>query len=224
MKANHNTYDDDNLYFNEYGVPSVNVRDVQLFLKRWRKLGRFRYYLVSEYGSRFGRPHYHAITFGTTEEHIERLPQVWGKGHVKVGSVSAASINYCAGYLIQLSAYPKNANKPFSLMSRRPGIGHEYLRLFGNYHKDNNVIKARDINGNIVVLPSYYRKKLFSSLRRQAFALTAIEAYEEAYYETLNRLAVQNPHVERIDLLYKELERESHAATLRKRVKNLKLV
>lgn len=46
--------------------PCFDHRHIQLFLKRLRKRIaplRLQYYIVSEYGGKYGRPHYHAIFF-----------------------------------------------------------------------------------------------------------------------------------------------------------------
>lgn len=213
------TYSDENLYYNEYGVPSVCYRDIQLFHKRLRKLGRFRYYLASEYGTRFGRPHYHGIYFNLSEEQVENIEMIWGKGFVHVGEVTSRSINYVSGYIIMMAQIPEKATKPFSVMSRRPGIGQTYLDRNGQWHQENNEIFVRDINGRKVYMPRFYRNKLFSSLRRQAFALSAIEAYEDQYLEAINALAVMNPDRDPVQL-YKDLEKNNLMAILRKRTKN----
>lgn len=46
-------------------VPCFSKRHVQLFLKRFRKYSCFdlKYFIVTEFGGEFGRPHYHAIFF-----------------------------------------------------------------------------------------------------------------------------------------------------------------
>lgn len=55
------TYDEEHLPPNQ----TLVLRDWQLFAKRLRKQkGPFRYFHCGEYGSRHGRPHYHAILFG----------------------------------------------------------------------------------------------------------------------------------------------------------------
>ncbi|MBO4577576.1 MAG: hypothetical protein J5688_02585, partial [Paludibacteraceae bacterium] len=65
------------LTYNDRNLPSdgVNVRDVQLFLKRFRirldRLGytrNFRVCYVGEYGSNFKRPHYHLLIWNIKPE------------------------------------------------------------------------------------------------------------------------------------------------------------
>ena len=60
------------LTFDDLHLPasgSVNVRDVQLFLKRFRKAltyrnMKIRFFACGEYGDKNLRPHYHLIIFG----------------------------------------------------------------------------------------------------------------------------------------------------------------
>lgn len=53
------TFDDENL------PEKVTVRELQLFLKKWRyRYGEIRYFGVGEYGDKSGRPHYHLALFG----------------------------------------------------------------------------------------------------------------------------------------------------------------
>lgn len=61
------TYNDENLPLGDNGevTQSVLVKsDCQLFLKRLRKngtLGKFRYFAVGEYGSKYNRCHFHLV-------------------------------------------------------------------------------------------------------------------------------------------------------------------
>jgi hypothetical protein len=114
------------LTFEDQQLPesySVDIRTLQLFLKRLRKRlwrehrVRIRFFAVAEYGedeARTKRPHYHVLVYGwrpADAEQIEDaksgLPQwqsallseVWGKGRVVVGDVTPQSISYCAGYV-----------------------------------------------------------------------------------------------------------------------------
>lgn len=92
---------------------SVDVRTVQLFLKRLRQeTGPFRYLGVGEYGGQFGRPHYHLLIFGyefaNRVSHavadggvVFRAPlleKVWPFGFSTTAEVLPVHVNYCAGY------------------------------------------------------------------------------------------------------------------------------
>lgn len=101
----------------------VNKRDAQLFLKRLRKVAELpvRYYLVGEYGDRFGRPHYHAIIYGGAVDALrfaELLELAWPLGFVQVGSLSAKSAAYVLKYVTK-----RKKEGEFALMSRKPGLG-----------------------------------------------------------------------------------------------------
>lgn len=110
------------LTFNDEYLPpdySVNIRDIQLFIKRYRKhLGhdRIRYFACGEYGDNAGRPHYHLLIFGhefldkklwrrTSSGELsyrsETLERLWPFGHCEVGSVTMQSINYVARYMLK---------------------------------------------------------------------------------------------------------------------------
>lgn len=112
---------------------SVSKREAQLFLKRLRKArGPFRYFLVGEYGTQSGRPHYHALLFGVADLEQGIIEKAWGKGQIHVGTVTVESAGYCVGYIANartnrkdIDAIPMLAGRSpeFSVMSRRPGIG-----------------------------------------------------------------------------------------------------
>lgn len=59
------TYGDDMLPRLSDGTPCFSKRHVQLFLKRLAKYEEFhfKYFIVSEFGGEFGRPHYHGLLF-----------------------------------------------------------------------------------------------------------------------------------------------------------------
>lgn len=108
-------------FSDEYLPPdySINVRDLQLFMKRLRKaLGheRVRYFACGEYGDSNGRPHYHLLLFGydfpdrtlwrrtNSGELTYRsafLESVWPFGHSEIGAVTPQSINYVARYILK---------------------------------------------------------------------------------------------------------------------------
>ena len=79
------TYDECSLPRNSLGFPTFHKKDVQDFLKRLRyHLSKvdidytylpFRYFIIGEYGSKFGRPHYHCIFFNV-EPSVDLFRQV----------------------------------------------------------------------------------------------------------------------------------------------------
>lgn len=116
------TYNDENLP--EHA--SLKKRDFQLFLKRLRRqIGPFRFFSCGEYGSNFGRPHYHALIFGHYFEDVDRdkplfktkagseifrskiLEKCWKLGFSSVGDLNFQSAAYIARYTI-----PKKSGAP----------------------------------------------------------------------------------------------------------------
>lgn len=105
-------------------IDSLHPRDAQLFMKRLRfnlaKLNpsaRVRFYLVGEYGERFGRPHYHIALFGedfsddrryhyTSDSghnvwRSSRLEELWPYGNSEVGELTIESAAYIAAYVLK---------------------------------------------------------------------------------------------------------------------------
>lgn len=134
------TYDNDHL-------PSdgeLSKRDLQLFFKRLRRSGvSFRYFACGEYGEITKRPHYHAILFGLNFDDChfwqlvggnpyfvsDSLSAAWPNGRALVGHVDSGSISYVCGYVEKKQVdcdFYQHEQKPFVLMSRRPGIGSWY--------------------------------------------------------------------------------------------------
>lgn len=129
------------LTYNQENCPDELVKsDLQKFFKRLRHKYDFRYFACGEYGEQTARPHYHAIIFGesfrdcsyqlSTDLYSNPLLQeVWGMGQVAIAPVTMASCCYVAGYV-----HKKVGDEDtFSLMSRRPGIGHDWL---DKYHPE----------------------------------------------------------------------------------------
>jgi len=155
------TYDDDHLPKDL----SLSLGDCQKFIKRLRKnsKNKVRYYLGAEYGTYGKRPHYHVILFGLSKADTKTIELSWGLGYVYVGDVNHDSASYVAGYTLKkldsLAAY--NGRKPeFSLMSRRPGIGADYLKTNTEWLKNNGFCIAK---GNKVAMPRYYADKVFTT-------------------------------------------------------------
>lgn len=108
-------------YSDEHLPPdySINVRDLQLFMKRLRKARsgqKLRFFACGEYGEQGYRPHYHLIMFGYMPDDITpwrktpsgyvtyrsvELEKVWPFGHVELGSFSRESAGYVARYCLK---------------------------------------------------------------------------------------------------------------------------
>jgi hypothetical protein len=110
------------LTFSDEHLPddySVHVRDMQLFLKRVRKVhgSGIRFFACGEYGERDRRPHYHVLLFGldfSLDRYLwsknyrgealyrsESLERLWPFGHSMIGDVSASSASYVARYIFK---------------------------------------------------------------------------------------------------------------------------
>lgn len=178
------TYDDEHLP----PYKSLCLKDLQDFWKRLRASGYpLRYFACGEYGSLLSRPHYHAIVFKISVDmfvdlgHLRydsrhmgyygMIPQ-WSYGEIFVGDVSKQSIAYCCKYTLK-ALRGKDAEKtydathrerPFSVQSRRPGIGSNI-----EYALSQNPRRVKEKDNYFPPLPRYYREKAFpkGSLKRE---------------------------------------------------------
>lgn len=95
---------------------SLSRADARAFLKRFRRAAEYhgggsglRIFLVGEYGTQSGRPHYHLIIWGadaSTAWGGRSLPELvkdcWGKGSIDVGKYwSAKAASYVSGYVVK---------------------------------------------------------------------------------------------------------------------------
>lgn len=158
------TYADPHLVWRD-GVPQLHKRHLQLWLKRVRRTGAtVRYYAVGEYGSRTFRPHYHVILFGDVAE--DTIRSCWPHGHVHIGTVTDESIMYTLGYIVNGKGWQMRTKRerPFAIMSLRPGIGANYLsKRMIEWHKSGrkNYAMMYDSKRH---LPRYYKEKIFSKV------------------------------------------------------------
>jgi hypothetical protein len=108
------TYNDENLK-----TKSLDHTDFQKFFKRLRRAiapAKVRYYMAGEYGTKFGRPHFHACIFGydfhdkklykrtSSGSFIYRsseLEKLWTHGYSSIGDVTFESAAYIARYIMQ---------------------------------------------------------------------------------------------------------------------------
>lgn len=190
------TYQDDNVPLGEDEagtiIPSVDKRDVQLFLKRLRKnfekVCKFRYFVVSEYSPN-DRPHYHGLIFFPDAEVDLKLfryylQKSWTAGFVTCDGVLDNRIYYVAKYLFGKSPGSETLVPVFMLSSRRPGIGASYLTE-QNFERHKRSLKT-DVyfDGKYKMpLPEYYKRKVFSDEERQQLHINNIIRHKDKEIE-----------------------------------------
>lgn len=165
------TYDDDNLPFGG----TLHRPDFQKFMKRLRKnQGPCRVFYCGEYGETTLRPHYHAILFGWRPPDPELfqnddnklyqskiLSDIWGLGHASFGEATFETAAYVARYVTKKITGPAAETHyetvdpetgeiytrvpEFNGMSRRPGIGLEWVKKYGKdtYSKDEVILRGK---------------------------------------------------------------------------------
>lgn len=150
----------------------VHKEHFQKFFKRLRKKfgNGIRFFACGEYGHNFKRPHYHAIIFGLqfpdlmihTVKHGYQyyrspiLERLWPYGFSLVGNVTFESAAYVARYVFkkQKGDDVDDSLQPFVLMSRMPGLGHDWYGKYKNQIYPNDFIVIRD--GVTCKPPQYY--------------------------------------------------------------------
>lgn len=177
------TYADDSLVRTDTGLPTLDRRDLKLWLMRLNTTLKrlegpfpktFRYFACGEYGDESQRPHYHAILFGypscaygITQQRrccvaCELVRKTWGKGIVQIGTVEKDSAQYVAQYVTKKMTAKDDERlvgraPEFSVMSRRPGIGYDGLyelaNLFMRYHDNAPDVYSELRHGRYVKYP-----------------------------------------------------------------------
>lgn len=175
------TYAPENLPFGPLGRPTIDISDIQNFLKSWREYiypEKIRYFCGCEYSPENKLPHYHMAVFNASvfdsrvfSNHVERDGgysvdcRFWDKGFVHVGNLEIGSSNYVAGYALKkvMGSAHKHYYEdlgivpPRALMSRRPGIGAEFMTKFA---EPISRLLSCSVEGYVTALPKYYKDKL----------------------------------------------------------------
>lgn len=170
------TYDTEFVPITKKGFMTLNIRDVQLFFKRLRKLhyntyGKLhpiKYYCAGEYGSQRKRPHYHLIIFNADPLDIMKAwvdPEVNRPiGNVDIGNVSGASISYTVKYINKGAWKPMHSNDDrnpeYSQMSK--GLGSNWLTepIIRQYQSDVERSYILLEGGVKMAIPRYYKDKI----------------------------------------------------------------
>lgn len=211
------TYADPHLHWKD-GVSQLDKRDVQLWLKRVRRTGaKVRYFAVGEYGSKTYRPHYHVLLFGDVSDDVIR--DSWPLGHVHIGQVTDASVMYCLGYIVNGKGWKMvngKRTRPFALMSRRPGLGANYLSpAMIEWHQSGRKNYAI-LDGGKRHLPRYYKCKIFSKIDLVRIAVRDQKALFKAAVKWVRSPAMQR---QADPLAYRALQMKRLAQRIRSKCK-----
>lgn len=166
---------------------TVSKDDCQRFMKRLRRAYenvKIRFFLAAEYGPTTCRPHYHAIIYGLSLDDFPDLIEVgknelgqkfyssdifrniWTKGFVSMSEVTWETCAYVARYVVKKVDLMDNGSTPesiglepeFCLMSRRPGLGADYLKVHPDA-LDFDTIPISTAKGcRNIEIPRYYTR------------------------------------------------------------------
>lgn len=190
-------------------IPTLHKTDMKRFIKSLRNFYQYnknhtgiRYFGSGEYGGRTGRPHYHYIFFNLplydlvpfggnkmgNKYYISKfLTDLWGKGHVIIGSFSYETAGYVARYTSKKITFqgvheqedvdygdaPLNVKSlseaekkllpqpEYLNMSSHPGIGYKYFVENKQHIYAEDSILMRNTHGVFRIKPSrYFDKKM----------------------------------------------------------------
>lgn len=180
------------------GFLTLNKKHLQNFFKRLRKNAKqtsktpfneqIKYIACGEYGSKYQRPHYHAIIFNSTEQDIIKAWTKDGKtiGIVTCDKVTPDRIRYIFKYAMKGNITKREQSftrddrvREFQLISQ--GIGKQVLdnkewmkKHQGNISQPWITLKG----GQKIAIPRYYKNKIYTDEERQMIAESMIDAYE----------------------------------------------
>lgn len=162
------TYKDDPVY--------LNKKHFQDFIKRLRKHilpAQIKFFGCGEYGSKRGRPHYHAVIFGWKPKDLKflmmdknhfkifnsvELAELWKHGFVSVGECTMNSFKYVCNYMQKQNKYKWHTDDlfdnapPFVLMSK--GLGKRWFLDHIQTLSTDKVFHKDDFRS----IPRYYLK------------------------------------------------------------------
>lgn len=225
------TYSDENLVFNNKGEGyAILCKDhLQKFLKRYRYYHKkspfeypMRYYAVGEYGTKFGRPHYHILLFNLNIDLYSKLTDIWKLGFVDASSITGGAIAYVAKFHVNANEDEYDRVAEFATMSRNPGIGAGYLQRVKDWHTPgSDILRGYVRKGEYICsMPRYYREKVFDDVEKAGVSGQNQLRAEKMYNSEINRLrqfGIDNPD----EYLWQSLMNDSQKVRRKKELDSL---
>lgn len=198
----------------------------------WIPFDKIRYFHCGEYGDKLDRPHHHACLFGldfpdkvlwSVRDNVKLyrskiLENLWEFGHSTIGDVTFESAAYVARYCMKkitgdkADAYYAGRVPEYTTMSRRPGIGLDWLKKFhADVYPDDKVV----VRGDVLCKPPKYYDDKYSE----------IDLTKEKFIDKLKLLrkkkAEGNPHNTYARLAVRESIKRQRVAQLRRSYENV---
>lgn len=179
------TYSEENIPYGNSLIPEDLSRFIKRLRKHCGST-RIRYYGVGEYGGFTDRPHYHAVIYGYdfpdrrvyldrghyTVDNSRILTKLWPFGHATVQNNSIECAAYVSKYAVKKITGKKakewyekidsetgeiyTLEPEFARMSRKPGIGHDWLKkYYADLYPKGYVTNG---SGNKIPPPEYFNK------------------------------------------------------------------
>lgn len=199
------TYDDEHLP----GDGKISKPDLQNFFKRMRHNYKFRYLACGEYGEKTRRPHYHALIFGENfnayGDRVDindqmytshKVSKIWGLGNVSIAECNLQTIMYTCGYVHK----KVGDDDCFRLMSRRPGIGKDWLEKYRTDLTNTGGNPMVTIEGREFPIPPRYldwkdeefkevkeKRKEFAQTKAKSYGALSVRSKEKNHRAKLNQ-------------------------------------
>lgn len=171
------TYDPKKMPFSPDGLPTLHLRDLQLFWKKLRKTHvpegyKLKYIAAGEYTPENDLPHYHAIVFNINRRLLtfpKQLEKVWNNGLIEATEATEGRMKYTLKYIMkhQSREFWKDDDRVKKLVSISNGIGEAFLtREMIKHINELETPYLTTQNGKKILLPDYYRNKALTDFAK----------------------------------------------------------
>lgn len=156
------TFDEENYpRYLEKAYMQKHAKNIRYRLEK-TPYSNFKYFSVSEYGERSGRPHIHYLAFGVPFDFDRLVRYSWLFGIVDVQPFAPGNCRYVLDYITVYAPTPSvkklfelcDMTPPWRLMSN--GIGWDYMFCYRKEIENGAFLHGQSLE----MLPKYYRDKL----------------------------------------------------------------
>lgn len=190
-------------YRDEELIEKLDYAHFSGFMKRLRRQQQYsgnttpiRFFCVGEYGSKTGRPHYHALIWGAhlSQKGLCHIAQ-WPHGFAFIGTVTPQSILYTTRYTLK---YGQKGEEAFMRCSTKPGIGKNSLEQLGEKMARNRIeIKEQptclQVGGKYYPLDNTGRTYLLNGYQKMGGQLPPPQAPLITHNEYILNVILEDP-------------------------------